>query len=195
LIYRLGTQAQRVVDSIRDQIISGSLPIGAQLPPHKQLADDFKVAPLTARHALAFLETQGLISRQQGRGTFVMSRHRATVLVVDDDADIRELLTEQIQARHCATFSASAPSDGLELLKNHPQISLVISDVRMPKPQDGLRFIRTVRTNYPKLSLAALTGFPEDLTPLLGTSECPILILSKPIFPQHIDDVLKLVVG
>jgi GntR family transcriptional regulator, arabinose operon transcriptional repressor len=195
LIYRLGTQAQRVVDSIRDQILSGSLPIGAQLPPHKQLAEDFKVAPLTARHALAFLETQGLISRQQGRGTFVMSRHRATVLVVDDDADIRELLTEQIQARHCAAFTASTPAQGLEMLKEHPQISLVISDVRMPNAKDGLRFIKAVRQGYPKLSLAALTGFPEDLTPLLGTADCPILILSKPIFPQHMDDLLRLVVG
>lgn len=195
MIYRLGGQAQRVVDGIREQIRSGTLPIGARLPAHKELAEIYGVAPLTARHALAFLETQGLVLRQQGRGTFVTAKTRAHILIVDDDADIREVLSSAVEERHCAALVGASPEEGLKLLEANPRVSLIISDVRMPNARDGLRFIRHVRQKHPSIPLAALTGFPDDLTPLLGTPECPILILSKPIYPRHMDDLLKIVVG
>jgi CheY-like chemotaxis protein len=194
MIYQLGTQAGRVVEDLRTKIRSGALVVGTKLPPHKEIASHFGVAPLTARHALSVLESEGLISREQGRGTFVRLPPRARVLIADDDPMIREILRDELSNFYCDVFEADNPMDALAILKEQ-QVSLVISDVRMPNKKDGIGFIREVRQTMPRLPIAALTGFPEDLTPLLGTAECPVLILSKPIIAKHLEDLLSLVLN
>ncbi len=194
MIYQLGTKAGKVAETLREQIRSGKLPIGTKLPPHIELAKDFGVASLTARHVLSVLEAEGLISREQGRGTYVRSKYRAKILIADDDPEIREILRLELQALNCEVIEAASPKEGLTLLEQHT-VSLVISDVRMPDKKDGIGFIRQVRTQMPELPLAALTGFPSDLTPLLGTKQCPYLILSKPIIAEHIEDIMKLILS
>jgi PAS domain S-box-containing protein len=71
MIYDLGPRAQRVYTALREQITTGAFPPATKLPPHTELAVTFGVAPLTVRHVLSRLEEEGLVSRQQGRGTFV----------------------------------------------------------------------------------------------------------------------------
>jgi CheY-like chemotaxis protein len=51
-----------------------------------------------------------------------------------------------------------------------------------------------VRRRWPDLPLAAVTAFPDDLSELHGTPECPLLIISKPFRKQHIERVLQLAV-
>jgi len=52
-------------------IASGEWQEGDRLPPERQLCQDFDVSRSTLRQALGELEERGLISRHQGRGTFV----------------------------------------------------------------------------------------------------------------------------
>jgi GntR family transcriptional regulator len=52
-------------------IASGTWREGQRLPPERQLCRDFDVSRSTLRQALGELEARGLISRHQGRGTFV----------------------------------------------------------------------------------------------------------------------------
>jgi CheY-like chemotaxis protein len=192
MIYQLGTRANRIVQDYRHKIFTGILLVGSKLPPHKEIAQNYAVAPLTARHALSVLEAEGLISRERGRGTFVRSNARAKVLIADDDPSIRELLHEELRQRGCGVLEAESPAEALAVLETQ-MVDLVISDVRMPRKQDGIGFIKTVRSLYPDLPLAALTGFPDDLSPLLGSPDCPVLILGKPILDKHLDDLLHLV--
>lgn len=52
-------------------IASGEWQAGDRLPPERQLCQHFEVSRSTLRQALGELEERGLISRHQGRGTFV----------------------------------------------------------------------------------------------------------------------------
>ena len=53
------------------QIESGLLVPGDRLPSEQELSARFGVSRMTVRHALGRLETQGLVTRRQGSGTFV----------------------------------------------------------------------------------------------------------------------------
>ncbi|HKW65241.1 MAG TPA: GntR family transcriptional regulator [Candidatus Acidoferrum sp.] len=62
---------QRIQSIIRKRIDSGQLQPGDTVPSERDLAKAHQVSLMTARHALAFLEREGLVERRRGIGTFV----------------------------------------------------------------------------------------------------------------------------
>ena len=62
---------QRIQSIIRKRIDSGQLQPGEAVPSERDLAKTHHVSLMTARHALAFLEREGLVERRRGIGTFV----------------------------------------------------------------------------------------------------------------------------
>ena len=192
MVYGLGPRANRVYESLRERITSGELTPGTKLPAHTELAQQFGVAPLTMRQVLARLEERGMVSREQGRGTFVRARTSAAVLVVEDNAQMRSLLYTHITNQGYRAIEATDPQEALRILEQDSTIALVLSDVRMPDKEDGINFIRAVRRRWPDLHLGAITGYPEDLEGLHGTPECPVLILTKPVWANQITEALRM---
>ncbi|CAN7729946.1 GntR family transcriptional regulator [Variovorax sp. LjRoot130] len=64
-------QYQRLASLLRHRIAKGEYPLGAQLPPMTQLADDLGVAVVSVRQAYEMLSREGLIRSQRGVGTHV----------------------------------------------------------------------------------------------------------------------------
>src|SRR6184192_3881776 len=62
---------QRIQSVIRKRIDSGQLQPGDAVPSERDLARTHHVSLMTARHALAFLEREGLVERRRSIGTFV----------------------------------------------------------------------------------------------------------------------------
>ncbi len=191
-MYDVGPQARRVYDALRERMRSGAAPPGSRLPSHRELAAEFGVAPLTARHALAELEREGFVAREQGRGTFVRAHTVPAVLIVDDELPQRVLLAGHVERLGYRPLPAATPADALALLEADPSIALILSDVRLPTPAEGVAFIRTAQHRWPQVPLAAVTGYPDDLTDLLGTPECPVLVLPKPVWAHQIETIVRL---
>lgn len=64
---------QRVASALREEIRNGRLKPGDRVPSVRQLAQDQRVASMTAQNALRLLHREGLIVISPGRGTFVRS--------------------------------------------------------------------------------------------------------------------------
>jgi CheY-like chemotaxis protein len=192
-IVSFGPRAQRVYHALRDRIARGELAAGVKLPAHTILATEYGVSPLTMRQVLARLEEDGLILREHGRGTFVRTRLPQSVLIVEDDADIRALLEEYVSRAGYRSIGVQSVADAHVHLVEDRSIALVFSDISMPDADVGREFIRSVRRRWPRLPLVAITGYPQDLDGLLGTPECPVLILPKPFWPQQVEETLRLV--
>ena len=62
---------QRIQASLRKRIESGDLRTGDAVPSERDLAKMHQVSLMTARHALASLEREGVVERRRGIGTFV----------------------------------------------------------------------------------------------------------------------------
>jgi LacI family transcriptional regulator len=69
---------QQVAADIRRRIVSGNMPVGVQIPPHKDLATEYGVSVITINKALSGLVSEGLLYSHVGRGTFVMVRPAST---------------------------------------------------------------------------------------------------------------------
>jgi GntR family transcriptional regulator len=63
--------SRAIADEIRNQIESGELPPGAQLPSERDLASAYGTARNTAREAVRLLAEAGLVITDQGKGSFV----------------------------------------------------------------------------------------------------------------------------
>ncbi len=60
----------RLKEYLKEQMKRGVITPGSQLPSENMLVDQFKISRHTVRQALSELENEGLIFREQGRGTF-----------------------------------------------------------------------------------------------------------------------------
>src|SRR4051794_8610361 len=85
LTTRGGTALQRrgpplyrqLADDLRARIVDGGFRVGEAIPSEAQLSERYRTSRITVRHALALLEEEGLVHRQQGSGSFIRPRHFA----------------------------------------------------------------------------------------------------------------------
>ena len=64
----------QIVEAVQRLVATGALEPGDQLPTVRQLAVDLRVNPNTVARAYLELDRSGVISSQQGRGTYVSER-------------------------------------------------------------------------------------------------------------------------
>ncbi|MDD2196020.1 MAG: response regulator [Bacteroidales bacterium] len=95
---------------------------------------------------------------------------KISVLYVDDEP-INLKLFELNFTDIFNLITASSGFQGLEILENNPDISVVVSDMRMPK-MDGIEFIGKAKTKFPHIVYFILTGFEitEEISQALNSN-------------------------
>jgi len=83
-----GSKARRVYLLLRDEIISGMLAPGDQLPGELRLAEMHGISRVTLRRALDGLMADGLIERRPGSGTVVRARGAQPAQIIADFATL-----------------------------------------------------------------------------------------------------------
>ncbi|MET0309594.1 MAG: response regulator [Sphingomonas sp.] len=116
-------------------------------------------------------------------GTNTMMEDSATLLVVDDDRDIRLLLANSLGARGYRVETASSARDMDQIMARTP-IDLVILDIMMPG-EDGLSACRRIaRQDGPEVVLLSALGEEQDR--ILGLEVGASHYLPKPCSPREI---------
>ncbi len=83
-----------------------------------------------------------------------------SILIVDDEYSICQLLSDFFLSQGYRTFQASNGLEALKLISERsPEI--IISDIRMPF-MDGIELFRITRERYPKIKLILMTGYDID---------------------------------
>jgi len=89
------------------------------------------------------------------------STSTGTVLVVEDNPDVRAVSTMLLeQIGHRVHFESSAEA-ALEQLQKNPYVDLVFSDVVMPGGMDGVTLARVIRSRYPDIAILLTSGYAK----------------------------------
>jgi|HubBroStandDraft_6_1064221.scaffolds.fasta_scaffold1479429_1 CheY-like chemotaxis protein len=86
-----------------------------------------------------------------------MPRRKPRVLIVEDDPDIRELLSSLLTPEGLEIAEAEDGQTALALLDENG-FDLFITDVRLPPPMNGIQTVRAARARLPKLKSLFISG-------------------------------------
>jgi CheY-like chemotaxis protein len=106
-----------------------------------------------------------------------------SILVVDDDRLVCEVITETLVKHGFAAEAAFGGAEAIERLRRPPQPTLVLLDLMMPPP-DGNAVLRAVHAMDDPPTVVLVTGYNSKLEPDLFS--VPIATLTKPVLPDEV---------
>ena len=103
-----------------------------------------------------------------------------TILVVEDEAEVRVLLVEALKGAGYAVLSAARPEEAIRISHRHPgQIALVVSDVVMPE-MAGPKLVERIAEEQTRMRVLYISGYADDEFVQRGLQERSINFLQKP---------------
>jgi PAS domain S-box-containing protein len=106
--------------------------------------------------------------------------HGETVLIVDDEAPLRKLITEVLEDVGYAAIAAQDAAAALEVLWSDTRIDLLVTDVGLPGGMNGRQLADAVRRARPNLKVLFITGYAEQSVMSGGDLEPGMHVMTKP---------------
>jgi putative two-component system response regulator len=109
----------------------------------------------------------------------------ASCLIVDDDAQVRQVLTRIIATHGLSPMEACSGADALSVLRQRGEVPICISDIYMPE-MDGVTFLREALQRYPDMAVIMLTGMAEVSTAVECLKLGALDYISKPVMVEEV---------
>jgi CheY-like chemotaxis protein len=87
-----------------------------------------------------------------------------TVLVVEDEVLIRELVCEELVDAGFGVIQVGTADEAIAVLEARQDVHLVFTDIDMPGSMDGLKLAAAVRDRWPPVHIIITTGKARPLT-------------------------------
>ena len=113
---------------------------------------------------------------------------RATILFVDDDACMREVMGMILDEEGYEVITAIDGFDGLAVLRATTP-DLIISDLHMPY-MSGFEFLSIVRRRFPAIPVIAISGAHEQ------NESFPVAVMADAFYPKgrcHPDELMQMI--
>lgn len=85
-----------------------------------------------------------------------------TVLIVEDDPLVQELVTLVVKSLGYTVLEASGPDEAMEMLQSDRRIDLLFSDVVLGKNRNGVRLAEEARRLRPDIPILLMSGYTQD---------------------------------
>jgi two-component system, cell cycle sensor histidine kinase and response regulator CckA len=108
------------------------------------------------------------------------ARGTETILLVEDDPQLRELSTSVLS--HCGyrVLTASTPEEGIAICEsNHRDIRLLVTDVVMPR-MNGRQLAERIQKVSPRIRVLYISGYTDNAIVHYGVLDSGLWFLAKP---------------
>lgn len=107
---------------------------------------------------------------------------RPTVLVVDDEEDLRDIMRRMLERRQMyATLAAGDEPEALAICTEHTgAIDALICDLTLPGATGGGEVARHIRELRPGIAVLFVSGLPKDIAVSKGQIEESDVLVKKP---------------
>lgn len=109
-----------------------------------------------------------------------------TILVVDDQDVVRDVIKLSLQAAGYRVIEAATPNAAIELARTTPGIDLLVTDIVMPE-MDAFELAARVNTEVPGIRILYTSGYTD------AAAEGPFI--QKPFTPQQLVDKVSAVLA
>ena len=111
--------------------------------------------------------------------------HGASVLVVDDELPIRQMLRRMLEEEGFQVEEAPEGDSALRMIQARGEpFDLVLTDLSMPRI-DGRRVSETLRRYRPSVAVLCMSADP-DAVPYIDSADVPVRVLLKPFTPDDL---------
>jgi two-component system response regulator FlrC len=114
---------------------------------------------------------------------------KESVLVVEDDAALREALVDTLRAAGLSALCAADAPGALQILRSD-EIALVISDVQMPGP-NGYQLLSSIKRLRPDLPVVLMTAYGTVAQAVAAMREGATDYIVKPFDAQALIDMAR----
>ncbi|WP_114226964.1 MULTISPECIES: response regulator [Sphingomonas] len=111
---------------------------------------------------------------------------KRTLLLVEDEILVRIFIAEILRDEGFEVLEAATSEEALRQFRAHPRISLVVSDVKMPGPIDGVQLSFAIKALEPHKPLILVSADFD-----LGTPHSADVFLPKPFQPAELIFLIK----
>src|SRR5262249_5824478 len=111
---------------------------------------------------------------------------REQVLLVEDEDDMRDLVTQLLRRLGYTVHAARQADDGLALLDAHPEVALLLTDISLPGGMNGRTLADRARQIRPGLKVLFMSGYSAEAVIHQGRLDPGLRLLQKPF---HINDL------
>ena len=127
------------------------------------------------RYHAAADEVESVPDREVVRGA-----RNETILVVEDDDDVRSYSTESLRELGYTVLEAPNGRAALQVLDSHPEISVLFTDIGLPGGMNGRQLADEARKRRPNLKVLFTTGYARNAIVHDGRLDPGVELLTKP---------------
>lgn len=114
------------------------------------------------------------------------------ILVIDDEAAQRDVLTGYLKKKGYKIFSASSGKEGIEITKNNP-VDIILSDFKMPD-LNGIEVLEKVKEINPEISLVIVTAYGTVENAVKAMRLGAFDYISKPVDLDELDLMIERII-
>jgi DNA-binding response OmpR family regulator len=118
---------------------------------------------------------------------------RRTVLVVDDEEDLRDIMCFSLRRRGFDTLAGGGAQEALAVSRNHDgRIDVLVTDLGLPGVT-GSQLAALLVADRPDLRVLYVSGWSREVAVARGLVEQPGTVLQKPFTPDHLVEAVRAV--
>ncbi len=134
------------------------------------------------------------ISVEQTLTPFLVGKQDTTILLVEDEPDLRELLVSMLRKNGYKVLAAEDGEEAVVVAKNYEGvIDLLVTDIVMPH-MNGIEAAKQIHAVCPTMRVIYMTGYAEAALSMHRTAANEMLLekpVSPPILLEKISGILK----